>query len=241
MDTRQLAAFCTVVERQQLLAGRRAPGRHPARRLAPGARAREAPRDAAARPLRPTRRTRPRPGLRLYRGAQRLLELEEQLLDEVASEGEGALDGRALDRRLDRPGRDRGARAAVRVPAAASRRPDRAPGARHADGRRPRRRAGARARDRRRGAAAPCRPLRADPPRRGDPDLPSRATRFAGRTVSVDELRAETLIQMQAGAGVRQVVEDELRRLGVKPRDLDARSSSACRSRCAARCRPATG
>src|ERR1041384_6382518 len=31
--------------------------------------------------------------------------------------------------------------------------------------------------------------------------------RFAGRTVSLDELRAETLIAMQEGAGVRQMIE----------------------------------
>jgi len=43
---------------------------------------------------------------------------------------------------------------------------------------------------------------------------------FAGRSVSVDELRSETLILMQEGAGVRQVVEDELRALGVRLRDL---------------------
>jgi DNA-binding transcriptional LysR family regulator len=46
---------------------------------------------------------------------------------------------------------------------------------------------------------------------------------FAGRTVSLDELRGETLILMQDGAGVRQVVEDALRRQGVKLRDLDVR------------------
>jgi DNA-binding transcriptional LysR family regulator len=45
---------------------------------------------------------------------------------------------------------------------------------------------------------------------------------FAGRSITLDELRGERLILMQAGAGVRQVVEDELRRLGVRLRDLDA-------------------
>jgi DNA-binding transcriptional LysR family regulator len=45
--------------------------------------------------------------------------------------------------------------------------------------------------------------------------------RFAGRTVSLEELRSEPLILMQAGAGVRQVIEDELRGVGVKLRDLD--------------------
>jgi DNA-binding transcriptional LysR family regulator len=47
--------------------------------------------------------------------------------------------------------------------------------------------------------------------------------RFAGRTIKVDELRKEPLILMQEGAGVRQVVEDELRRRGVKLRDLPVR------------------
>jgi DNA-binding transcriptional LysR family regulator len=41
--------------------------------------------------------------------------------------------------------------------------------------------------------------------------------------VTFDELRAETLIVMQEGAGVRQMVEDELRRIGVRLRDLDVR------------------
>jgi DNA-binding transcriptional LysR family regulator len=44
--------------------------------------------------------------------------------------------------------------------------------------------------------------------------------RFAGRTVSLEELSAEPLIVMQQGAGVRTVIEEELRRAGVRPRDL---------------------
>jgi DNA-binding transcriptional LysR family regulator len=44
---------------------------------------------------------------------------------------------------------------------------------------------------------------------------------FARRTVSLDELRAEPLLLMQEGAGVRQVIEDELRRAGLRLRDLD--------------------
>jgi LysR family transcriptional regulator, transcriptional activator of the cysJI operon len=47
---------------------------------------------------------------------------------------------------------------------------------------------------------------------------------FAGRTITVDELRGETLIVMQDGAGVRQLIEDELRqRAGVRLRDLGVR------------------
>lgn len=44
--------------------------------------------------------------------------------------------------------------------------------------------------------------------------------RFAGETVSVDALTEGPLIVMQEGAGVRQLVEDELRRQGRKLRDL---------------------
>jgi DNA-binding transcriptional LysR family regulator len=45
---------------------------------------------------------------------------------------------------------------------------------------------------------------------------------FAGRTVALDELREGPLILMQQGAGVRQMVEDELRKAGRRLRDLDA-------------------
>src|SRR5439155_18983848 len=47
--------------------------------------------------------------------------------------------------------------------------------------------------------------------------------RFAGRTVSLDELTGEPLIMMQEGAGVRQVIDDELRAAGIRLRDLDVR------------------
>jgi DNA-binding transcriptional LysR family regulator len=48
--------------------------------------------------------------------------------------------------------------------------------------------------------------------------------RFAGRTIEVDELRGETLIVMQEGAGVRQIYEDELHRAaGLRLRDLGVR------------------
>jgi DNA-binding transcriptional LysR family regulator len=47
--------------------------------------------------------------------------------------------------------------------------------------------------------------------------------RFAGRVVTLAELREEPLILMQEGAGVRQIVEDALRRQGIRLRDLDVR------------------
>jgi DNA-binding transcriptional LysR family regulator len=43
----------------------------------------------------------------------------------------------------------------------------------------------------------------------------------AGGTITVDELREETLIVMQEGAGVRQVVEEELRRAGLRLRGVE--------------------
>jgi DNA-binding transcriptional LysR family regulator len=46
--------------------------------------------------------------------------------------------------------------------------------------------------------------------------------RFAGGTVALDELREGPLILMQQGAGVRQMVEDELRKGGRRLRDLEA-------------------
>ena len=47
--------------------------------------------------------------------------------------------------------------------------------------------------------------------------------RFAGRSVTLDELREETVILMQEGAGVRQIIEDAPRKRGVRLRDLDVR------------------
>jgi DNA-binding transcriptional LysR family regulator len=44
---------------------------------------------------------------------------------------------------------------------------------------------------------------------------------FAGREVTLEELRRDPPILMQVGAGVREVVDDGLRRLGARLRDLD--------------------
>jgi DNA-binding transcriptional LysR family regulator len=47
--------------------------------------------------------------------------------------------------------------------------------------------------------------------------------RLAGKRISLADLAGEPLILMQDGAGVRQVIEEELRRAGVRLRDLDVR------------------
>jgi DNA-binding transcriptional LysR family regulator len=46
---------------------------------------------------------------------------------------------------------------------------------------------------------------------------------FADRTVTLEQLKGEQLIVMQDGAGVRQMIEDELRGAGMRLRDLDVR------------------
>ena len=86
-----------------------------------------------------------------------------------------------------------------------------------------------RARRRRRGAPPPRRRLRAVLPRRGRARGSARPPlRRTGR-VTLDELKEEPLVLMQEGAGVRQVIDDELREAGRAP----------ARPRRAARARPA--
>jgi DNA-binding transcriptional LysR family regulator len=46
---------------------------------------------------------------------------------------------------------------------------------------------------------------------------------LAGRTITLEELRGAPLLVMQEGAGVRQMIDDELHRAGVRLRDLDVR------------------
>ena len=45
----------------------------------------------------------------------------------------------------------------------------------------------------------------------------------AGGEISVADLREETLVVMQEGAGVRQVVDEELRRAGLRVRELESK------------------
>src|SRR5579875_2318228 len=45
--------------------------------------------------------------------------------------------------------------------------------------------------------------------------------RRAGKTLTLEELKAEPLVLMQEGAGIRQIIDDELRGLGLRLRDLN--------------------
>src|SRR3989440_9757621 len=92
MDTRQLAAFCAVVERKSFSqAAERLGVTQPAVSLQIRSLEQRLGRqllDRSGRRVEPTEA-----GLRLYASAQRLLALEESLLEELAADEEGALTG----------------------------------------------------------------------------------------------------------------------------------------------------
>jgi DNA-binding transcriptional LysR family regulator len=218
MDTRQLAAFCEVVERRSFSqAAERLGVTQPAVSLQVRALEKRLGTqllDRSGRRVEPTEA-----GLRLFRGAQRLLQLEEQILAEVASEEGGALTGELTIGASTGP-------AAVVVPVLLCEFQLRHPGL-HVS---------LEVYDTQTvvdlvaerglelgivGAARRHRGVRFEPILRDEVILICpRGHPFAGRTVTVEELRQETLILMQEGAGVRQVVEDELRARGVRLRDL---------------------
>ena len=115
MDTRQLAAFCAVVERRSFSqAAERLGVTQPAVSLQIQALEKRLGTkllDRSGRRVEPTEA-----GMRLYRGAQRLLALEEQVVAEVVEEGGEELDGRFEIGASTGPGRDRALAPALRVP-----------------------------------------------------------------------------------------------------------------------------
>jgi DNA-binding transcriptional LysR family regulator len=219
MDTRQLAAFCAVVERKSFSqAAERLGVSQPAVSLQIRSLEQRLGRqllDRSGRRVEPTEA-----GLRLYRGAQRLLALEEQVLEHVTGAADGELGGRLELGASSGPGETvlplllcefqrlhPGVAVALSVfdtqtvvELVARRELELGVV----------------------GAARRHRSVVFEPFFRDEVILacpPKHA--FARRTVSLDELRAEPLLLMQEGAGVRQVIEDELRRAGLRLRDLD--------------------
>jgi len=219
MDTRQLAAFCAVVERRSFSqAAERLGVTQPAVSLQIRSLEKRFGTqllDRSGRRVEPTEA-----GLRLYRGAQRLLALEEQVVSEVAEGAtdrlEGAFEigastgpgGIVLSHLLcqfqaDHPGLhvvlwvfdtqtivDRVAARELELGVV--------------------------------GAARRHRGVVFEPFFRDEVILacpPSHP--FAGKTVTLEALRGAGLIVMQEGAGVRQLIEDELQRAGTRLRDLD--------------------
>jgi LysR family transcriptional regulator, low CO2-responsive transcriptional regulator len=219
MDTRQLAAFCEVVERRSFS---EAAARLGVTQPAVSQQVRSLEERLGAQLLdRSGRRVEPtEAGLRLYRGAQRLLALEEQLLEDLAEPDAplrgtleiGASTGPAaivLPMLLCRFQREN---VELRVHLSVS---DTQSVVELVADRRLQLGIVGAARRHRSVAFEPFfrdEVILACPP--GHP--------FAGRTVDLDELRAGPLILMQQGAGVRQMLEDELRKDGRRLRDLDA-------------------
>src|SRR5215210_16983 len=221
MDTRQLAAFCAVVERRSFSqAADRLGVTQPAVSLQVRALEKRLGTqllDRSGRRVEPTEA-----GLRLYRGAQRLLALEAQLLDELAGEGEGELSGELQLGASTGP-------AAIVVPLLLCEFQRAHPGVTISLSVSDTQSVVDRVAGRELelgivGAARRHRAVRYEPFFDDEVILACAPGHpFAGRTVSLDELRADNLIVMQEGAGVRQIVEDELRALGTRLRDLDVR------------------
>ena len=221
MDTRQLAAFCAVVERKSFSqAAERLGVTQPAVSLQVRALEKRLGAqllDRSGRRVEPTEA-----GLRLYRGAQRLLALEEQLVEEVAGDGNGELTGDLALGASTGP-------AAIVVPLLLCEFQRANPGVKVAlsvhDTHSVVELVAARELELGIvGAARRHRSVRFEPFFEDEVILvcpPGHP--FAGRTVTIDELRGEQLILMQEGAGVRQIVDDELRGLGLRLRDLDVR------------------
>ena len=221
MDTRQLAAFCAVVERKSFSqAAERLGVTQPAVSLQVRSLEKRLGRkllDRSGRRVEPTEA-----GAALYRSAQRMLQLEEQLVDELQ-----AADGGELGSTLH-VGASTGPGSTV-VPVLLCEFQRANPGVAVSLSISDTQSVVERVAEReielgvvgaaRRHRGVVFEPFFRDevvlavPPQHG----------FANRTVTLAELREEPLVVMQEGAGVRQVIEDELRKAGIRLRDLEPR------------------
>src|SRR5216117_55969 len=221
MDTRQLAAFCAVVERKSFSqAAERLGVTQPAVSLQIRSLEQRLGRhllDRSGRRVEPTEA-----GLRLYASAQRLLQLEEQLLEELESDDEGSISGALELGASTGPG---GSVVPVLLCEFQERHPDVSVRLSVSDTQT----VVDRVADRELelgivGAGRRHRGVVFEPFFHDEVVLAvPHGHRFAGRTVTLDELKEEPLVLMQEGAGVRQVIDDELREVGVRLRDLDVR------------------
>ena len=221
MDTKQLAAFCAVVERRSFSQAADQLGvTQPAVSLQIRSleqRVGQRLLDRSGRRVEPTEA-----GLRLYRGAQRLLGMEAQLLAELDQEAEGELEGRLEIGASTGPGGSvlpvvlgefQRLHPQVHVALTVSdthtvveqvARRELELGVVGASGRQ-------------RGVT--FEPLYRDEVVLAVPAGHARA----GKSMTLDELKAEPLVLMQDGAGIRQMIDDELRELGMRLRDLNVK------------------
>jgi DNA-binding transcriptional LysR family regulator len=221
MDTRQLAAFCAVVERKSFSqAAERLGVTQPAVSLQVRSLEKRLGRkllDRSGRRVEPTEA-----GLALYRGAQRMLALEGQLIEELDAGVEGELGGTLEVGASTGPG-------STVVPVLLCEFQHEYPGVAVSLSISDTQSVVDRVAERELelgvvGAARRHRGVVFEPFFRDEVVLVCPpGHRFAGRSVSLEELREEPLIVMQEGAGVRQVIDDDLRRAGTRPRDLEPR------------------
>jgi DNA-binding transcriptional LysR family regulator len=221
MDTRQLAAFVAVVERKSFTQAAEQLGlTQPAVSLQIRSLEKRFGRqllDRSGRTVEPTEA-----GRRLYRRAQRLLALEDQLVDEVVTETEGELRGTVEIGASTGPGGGvvplllcefqlRNPEVEISLAVFDTQRVVELVAGRELE-------LGVV------GAARRHRGVVFEPFFRDEVVLAcAPGHRFAGRTLPLEQLRDEPLIVMQDGAGVRQVIEDELRQAGRRLRDFDIR------------------
>jgi DNA-binding transcriptional LysR family regulator len=221
MDTKQLAAFCAVVERSSFSQAADQLGvTQPAVSLQIRSleeRLGQQLLDRSGRRVEPTEA-----GHRLYRGAQRLLALEQQLLAELGEEAEGELKGRLEIGASTGPG---GSVLPVVLGEFQRLHPQVHVALTVSDthtvidqvGRREVELGVV-------GAAGRHRGVSFEPFYRDEVVLAVPAGhKRAGKTMTLDELKEEPLVLMQDGAGVRQMVDDELRELGIRLRDLNVK------------------
>jgi DNA-binding transcriptional LysR family regulator len=221
MDTKQLAAFCAVVEHHSFSQAADQLGvTQPAVSLQIRSleqRLGQQLLDRSGRRVEPTEA-----GLRLYRGAQRLLALEQQLLTELGEEAEGELKGRLEIGASTGPG---GSVLPVLLGEFQRLHPEVYVALTVSDthtvveqvSRRELELGVVGATGRQRGVSF-------EPFYRDEVVLAVTAEhRRAGKSLSLEELKAEPLVLMQDGAGIRQMIDDELRELGVRLRDLNVK------------------
>lgn len=221
MDTRQLQAFCEVVERSSFsLAAERLGVTQPAVSLQVRALEKRVGTqllDRSGRRVEPTEA-----GLRFYRGALRLLALEDEIVSDLEAKAEGALGGTLEIGASTGPG-------GVLLPQLLCEFAQENSGLSIALTVSDTQQIVDRVAERSLslgivGAAPRHRGVEYEPFFRDSVVLACPVGhRFAGHRISVDDLRGETLIMMQEGAGVREVIEDELREVGVRFKDMDVR------------------
>jgi DNA-binding transcriptional LysR family regulator len=221
MDTRQLRAFCEVVERKSFSqAAERLGVTQPAVSLQVRTLEKRLGTqlvDRSGRRVEPTES-----GTKLYRSAQRLLALEDEIEGELAGEQTGALDGTLEIGASTGPG---GVVLAQLLCEFAQHHPQIHVALSVFDTQTVVERVAERTLELGVVGAAPRhRGVEYEPFLRDTVVLacpPGHA--FANQTVTLEQLKNEQLIVMQDGAGVRAMIEEELRNAGLRLRDLDVR------------------